>query len=148
MIRASMKWLPVLLALVIAGCGGGSDQESLVDRVAESGEAREIALTGIDQMKFVVSQQGNGIQTGEQIGNEYVVQRITASPGETLRITLTTRSDLPAIAMAHNFVLLSIKTNAEQFARESVIASDNNYIAPSFEERIIAMTGMLSGGES
>src|SRR5690554_1740363 len=104
----SKSLLPVVLALFVAACGGGSggEGESLIDDMVESEQTREIMIKEVDEMKFVVQWRSSGIETGEQVGQEVELERIIASPGETISLTLTTRSELPPAAMAHNFVLL------------------------------------------
>src|SRR5690625_6610742 len=50
--------------------------------------------------------------------------------------------------MSHNFVLLEQGADADAFARASLVASDNEYIAPSLEDQVIIHTSMLGNGES
>src|SRR5690625_6378699 len=50
--------------------------------------------------------------------------------------------------MSHNFVLLEQDADADAFARASLVASDNDYIAPSLEDQVIIHTSMLGNGES
>ncbi len=77
----------------------------------------------------------------------YSVEKIKASPGERMQITLKTISDLPANQMAHNWVLLKKNTNAQSFINEGLDNKSNDYIDPSLENRIIVKTEMLAGEE-
>jgi azurin len=50
--------------------------------------------------------------------------------------------------MSHNFVVLSMDADADQFARASLQAADNEYISSEYEDWVIASTNMLGNGES
>lgn len=73
---------------------------------------------------------------------------ITAKPGQKITVKLTTVSQLPASAMAHNFVLLTAEADASKVATTSARFADNEYIAPEMEDQIIAYTDMAAGGET
>lgn len=140
----------LLFVVSFAACGGGetaeqapAEEESVVDD-----GVRTIELTGTDDMKFTVNEEAEGLVTGEQSGQYYILEAIEAEPGEELRITLTTDSNLPPSAMSHNFVLVELGTSTDEFARASLNARDSGYIAPDFEENVIIATSMLGDGES
>lgn len=95
----------------------------------ESDEVREIYVKGTDNMKFDVT-------------------LIEASPGETLRITLETVSNLPKQAMGHNIAIVDLDTDLDAFVMASMVARDNEYIAPDWEDKVIAYTEMIGGGET
>ncbi|PAU93258.1 hypothetical protein CK503_12605 [Aliifodinibius salipaludis] len=144
-----------LMLLFVAACGGGSDQqaeEQTADTQAQATEqaddVRTIEMVGIDRMKFVVEGEEEGIKTGEKMGDYVLLESITAEPGEELRIRLTTESTLPASAMAHNFVLLTMNADATAFANAASKARDNEYIPADMEDQIIAHTDLASGGET
>lgn len=92
-------------------------------------DVRTIEMVGTDRMKFDVTE-------------------INATPGETIRIVLTTESKIPKVAMAHNVVVLKQDTDVEAFANASAMARDNDYIAPEFEAQVIAATSLAGGGET
>lgn len=110
--------LTILLSLFIAA--GAFAQES---------DVREIVIKGTDNMKFDVT-------------------LIEAEPGETIRITLETKSNMPAQAMAHNVAIVDLDTNVDDFVLASMAAPDTDYIAPEFDEYVIAKTKMIGGGET
>lgn len=95
----------------------------------ETENVREITIKGTDNLK-------------------YDVTLIEAKPGETLRITLVVESALPAAAMGHNIAFVDQGVNMEEFVMASMSASDNEYIAPAYEDRMIAYTKMIGGGET
>lgn len=98
-------------------------------RQQDNSDVRTIEIIGTDQMK-------------------YDVTTIEAAPGEKIRVVLTTVSDIPKQAMAHNVVFLKPEAMVKEFINASARAKDNNYIAPEMGEFIIAKTEMAGGGET
>lgn len=92
-------------------------------------EIRTITVKGTDNMKFDVT-------------------LIEAEPGEVIRITLETISNIPKQAMAHNIAIIDLDVDMDEFVSASIMARDNEYIAPEFEDRVIAHTAMIGGGET
>lgn len=97
--------------------------------MADDSEVRVIEMTGNNQLEFSVTD-------------------IEARPGEKIKVVLTTVSDFPKMAMAHNFVLLDSGVDAAAVASASAKASDNEYIAPEMEDKILEYTGLAGGGET
>src|SRR6056297_36470 len=97
--------------------------------VSSAMSQRTIEMTGMDNMKFDVT-------------------TIEATPGEEITIKLTTKSQIPKQAMAHNVVVIDKDANVDEVANASARARDNDYIAPEYEEEIIAATGLAGGGET
>ena len=128
-------------SLLIVGC------EAPEEEVVDDG-VRTIEIIGNDDMKFVVREAEEGLITGGQAGEFVLLEGIEASPGEELRIRLTTISNLPPSAMSHNFALVDLGTDVDAFARASITARDNEYIAPDFEDQVIVTTRMLGDGET
>lgn len=139
-----------LLASLFAftACGGGETADAPADPAPTADDVRTINIIGVDQMKYVVSEATDGITTGEAIGEYLKLEAITASAGEEIRINLMTESEMPAVAMAHNFALLAAEADVDAFARASITARDNDYIAPDMQDWVIANTAMIGGGES
>ncbi|HET6528569.1 MAG TPA: plastocyanin/azurin family copper-binding protein [Balneolaceae bacterium] len=92
-------------------------------------DIRTITIIGTDRMNFSV-------------------EEITATPGERIKVILKVESRIPKSAMAHNVVFLKEGTDPEAFANASAMAADNQYIAPSFKDQIIAHTDLAGGGET
>ena len=150
------------LILFITACGGGESnqqesppqQEALSETAQDKAEIdRTIDLIGVDQMKFVVKEEGQRLGTTETIktsdGSTYLLlQDIQANPGERIRIRLTTISTLPAAAMAHNWVMLQLGVDPAAFAQAATQAKDNDYIPTGQKENIIAHTDLAAGGET
>jgi azurin len=131
--------------LLFMGCGGsGEEQQQQAEESADDG-VRTIEIIGIDDMKFVVEEEAEGIEVGDETGGYLLLETITAEPGEEIRIRLTTDSELPASAMSHNWVLLDAEANVEAFARDAARASDNAYIDPEREDDVLAHTDMIGG---
>lgn len=92
-------------------------------------DIKTISMEGTDDMKFSVTE-------------------ITAEPGQEINVELKTVSDYPKAAMAHNFVLLNANVDATKVANTSARAVENDYIAPSMTDKIIAYTDLAGGGET
>lgn len=90
---------------------------------------RTVEMDGTDNMKFSET-------------------TIEAEPGEEITIKLTTKSQIPKQAMAHNVVVIDKDANVDEVANASARAQDNDYIAPEYEDEIIAATGLAGGGET
>ncbi len=92
-------------------------------------DAKVVKMTGTDQMRFTVT-------------------NIEASPGQKIKVILTTVSDYPKIAMAHNFLLLKAKADATALANAAARASKNEYIPEDKKDQILACTGLAGDGET
>ena len=99
------------------------------DKTETKEDVRTIEIKGSDRMKFDVTE-------------------ITASPGEEIRIVLTTVSKIPKVAMAHNVVVMEKDTDLQNFVNKSAMARGNEYIAPELKDKVIAATGLAGGGET
>lgn len=159
-----MKLLNILAALSLVmfiGCGGGSNEQQ-ADSSAQTAEkestqsetssndVRTIEVIGIDKMKFVVKSNADGISVGEELSDDgmLLLKGITAKPGEKIRVKLTTKSKLPAMAMSHNFILLKRDADPEAFDKAASKAKDNDYIPSGMTDKIIAHSGLAAGGET
>ncbi|MDZ7721099.1 MAG: plastocyanin/azurin family copper-binding protein [Balneolaceae bacterium] len=96
---------------------------------AQSDDIRTITVIGQDNMQF----------------SETLIE---AEPGETIRIVLDVKSNMPPQAMSHNLAIVDLDTNVEEFVLASMAAPDTEYIAPEYEEQVIATTSMIGGGET
>lgn len=124
----SLKIITPLLFLILVPFLTSTAQNNQQSK-ADDENVRTIEIKGSNQMKFDVT-------------------KINATPGEQIRIVLTTVSNLPKIAMAHNVVILKSGTDIEAFANASSVARNNNFIAPELEKQIIAATPLAGGGET
>jgi len=137
---------------MLAACGGGGDsaEQTSDDTSMASPDdgVRTVEVIGVDDLRFAVPEGGEGLVTEGSSGQFQILESIEASAGEELRINLRTVSNLPPTAMSHNFVLLTMDADADEFARASIQAADNDYISSEYEDWIIAATDMLGDGES
>jgi azurin len=78
---------------------------------------------------------------------KYDKTTITAKPGEQIRIVLTAKGAMPKIAMAHNVVVLQLKTDAAAFVQAGMTARATDYIAPANKAQVIAATKLAGNGE-
>jgi len=136
----------IAMIFALAACNGEETPAEAED--VEDDGVRTVEIIGTDDMKFVVREAADGLVTGGQAGQYILLEAIEASPGEQLRIRLTTQSNLPASAMSHNLAIVDLGTDVDSFARASITARDNEYIAPDYEDQVIATTRMLGDGET
>lgn len=148
-----MRYLTYLLPffLFLSACGGGNKQKQQVQ--TQNQDIRTINIIGIDQMKYVVKEEGNQIGTANIIktssGDSYLLlENIKAEPGEKLHIRLTTKSKLQATAMSHNWILLKTGVDPTDFANAAMQAKANDYIPQDRTDDIIAHTDLAAGGET
>ncbi|HYW96319.1 MAG TPA: plastocyanin/azurin family copper-binding protein [Bacteroidales bacterium] len=92
-------------------------------------QVKEVNIKGLDKMR-------------------YSVEEITASPGQKIRLTLTTVSNLPKAQMSHNFVLLKKDADPSAFVSDGLAYPSNEYIDDSWSDDIIVKTKLLGAGES
>lgn len=90
---------------------------------------RTIEIVATDEMKWDVS-------------------KITAKPGELIRIKLTSKGVIPKVAMAHNFVLLKKETNVQKFVDAGASARQTDFIAPALKAQVIAASKLAGPGET
>ena len=102
---------------------------TLIGAASTAMAQRTIEMDGTDNMKFSVT-------------------NIEAEAGEEITIVLTTKSQLPKMAMAHNVVVIDKDANLDEVAMASMQARDNDYVAPEYKEQIVAATGLAGGGET
>ena len=96
---------------------------------AAKGEPRTIELTATEQMK-------------------YDKTRLTARPGEKIRIVLKAIGTMPKMAMAHNFVLLKPDASPLEVNNAAFNARATDFIPESQKDKIIAFTPLAGGGET
>lgn len=154
--KSVLSILLVAFLFAFTACGGGGDaSESNEEMSAQestsmdsANDVRTINIIGVDDMKFVVKEEAEGLVTGEAVGDYILLEAIEVAPGEEVQITLTTVSNLPPTAMSHNFTVVEMGTDVEAFWQAALQASDNEYISPDFEDQVIVHTDMLGDGES
>jgi azurin len=92
-----------------------------------------------------------GVRTIEIVGSDdmkYDKVTIAAKPGEQIRIRLTAKGAMPKVAMAHNVVVLALKTDAAAFVNAGITARATDYIAPANKAQVIAATKLAGNGET
>ena len=114
-----------VLAVLLVGCGGdggGGGQAGDVPTV-------RLTITGDDQMKF----------------DQKVLE---VAEGTRVILTLKHIGKMSVEAMGHNFVLLQPGTDLDAFALAAASAVESEYIPARKQDRVIAHTRMLGGGQS
>lgn len=163
-----MKTIDLLLTVLILtfmfACGGGESQQKESSEMTEPSEmetqaqqadtmsqVRTIDIIGIDQMKFTVEEKMDGITVGDPAdkdGKLMLLKTIEAMPGERIRIRLTTRTQLPPTAMAHNWILLKPNADGSAYSNKAMQAQDQDYMPSELSDQVLFHTGLASGGET
>lgn len=128
------------LALGLAGAA------SLIPAAAEQDKKTPPAKTGAAK-----TAPAGAVRTIEIVGTDdmkYSVTTIPAKRGEQLRVRLTTKGAMPKIAMAHNFVLLTLKANPLKFSEAAAQARATDFVPPNMKDQVIAHTGLAGAGET
>ena len=142
-----MKLLTMLLPLAfVVACGGSepatntpsadaaaekapAQPEPKPELVVDDGTVVTINLTGSDAM-------------------QYNAATIEIKTGRTVKLNFKHVGKMPADMMGHNFVLLTAGTDPAAFAAAGVTAKDTDFIAVAMNDKVIAKTKMIGGGES
>lgn len=74
--------------------------------------------------------------------------KITAKPGEAIRIKLVSKGVIPKVAMAHNFVLLKAATSVQKFVDAGASARATDFISPAMKGQVLAATKLAGPGET
>ncbi len=121
--------LAAAIALAVPAHSLGQAKAPAKKTSAKAGAARTVTLEGTDTLKFQPAV-------------------IRAKPGESLRVVLTVKGMMPKAAMAHNFVLLTLKADANAFAQAAARARTTEYIPAANKADILAYTGLAGAGET
>lgn len=138
----------LLTVLLAAGCGGQKSQEGTpapeapaseqaapasgsaasTQSANANAEAREVVIKANDQMKFDI-------------------ENFDVKPGETIRLVLDNVGTMPKFSMGHNVVILKLDADPAAFVEAAMNAAGNEYIPQGSEDKIVAHTKLLGGGE-
>jgi azurin len=91
--------------------------------------ARTVTLTGTDAFR-------------------YDPATITAAPGESLHVVLKVASQLPKMAMAHNFVILKPGNDIVAYVNASAQARDHDYLPPALQSQVLVASKLAGAGET
>jgi azurin len=92
-----------------------------------------------------------GVRTIELTGGDdmkYSLAKIEAKPGETVHVVLKSTGTIPKIAMAHNFVLLTLAADPAAFNKASMNARDTDYVPADLKAQVVASTKLAGPGET
>jgi azurin len=77
----------------------------------------------------------------------YSLSRITARPGERLRIVFVSLGTLPKLVMAHNWLLLRLGVDPKGFSDDAATARETDFIPPQRKAQVIASSLLIGPGE-
>lgn len=92
-----------------------------------------------------------GPRTVEIVGSDdmkYNVNTITAKPGEEIKIRLTSKGQMPKIAMAHNVIVLKKDADPAKFAMAAATARATDFVPPDLKDQVLAATTLAGNGET
>lgn len=90
---------------------------------------RAVNLTGGDDMKY----------------NQTTIE---AKPGEMIHVVLKNVGTIPKIAMAHNFVLLVLGADVNEFTKAAMAAQATDYVPADQKAKVVASTKLAGPGET
>ncbi|WP_421871192.1 azurin [Marinoscillum sp.] len=136
------KFRLAVFSLLVAGlyaCGGGSGQsESKTEEPKTSTDPVAEANTVADSISLTI--EGN-----DQM--QYNKSELKVTEGQVVTLTLKHVGKMPKESMGHNWVLLTTGTDVAVFGTSAVSAPDNGYIPTDMEDKVIANTKVIGGGE-
>ena len=125
----------------VTSCGGGEKTAS------QPGTPQADPAAAASELSFSVSFGGSVDLTGID-AMKYNITEIVTSAGSEITVNLTNTGTMPKVGMAHNFVLLKMGTDAEDFSLRAAMAGKDGYIPPDAADEILAMTGLAGPGET
>lgn len=145
----SLFGLLLVLSTGLVSCGGGADTSGTDGETAEAPKSM-IDTGGASSEPISVSADGSTV-TVNLTGNDmmkYNLEKIEVKAGQTIKLNLTHVGKMDKAVMGHNFTLLKEGVDLVDFATKAATSSENDYIPEGEEDKIIAHTKMLGGGES
>lgn len=130
----------IMAGLVLAGCGK-NEPAAAAPKAKPAAAATASAQTDAPA-------EGRAIKITANDTMRFNVTELHAKPGEALAVTLTNEGTAPKFSMGHNWVLLKIGTNLEEFTSEGANAAATEYIADSTRGSVLALTKLLGPKES
>lgn len=118
----------MLSTLLLAACSD-SNTTAPASASAPAAAPKEVVIEGDDAMQFSI--------------NEIQVKR-----GEMVKVILKNVGKMPIETMGHNFVLLALRTDVNEFLLASSTEEKNEYIAPSFKSKVLVHTKLIGPGET
>ena len=127
--------LSLVLALIPGGQAAGAKPAPKAPAapgaaaVKSAAGGRAVNLTGGDDMKY----------------NQTTIE---AKPGEMIHVVLKNVGTIPKIAMAHNFVLLALATDVNEFTKAAMSAQATDYVPADQKAKVLANTKLAGPGET
>ena len=89
------------------------------------------------------------LTAGDPVGEKMTYSRnaIAAAPGERVKLRLVSLGQLPRTVMTHNWVLLTLGSDAKKFSETAALTPATGYIPAALKSQIVAKTDMVGPGE-
>ena len=97
--------------------------------IVDDGKVVTVQIEGLDSMK-------------------YNYTRIDVKADRTVKLTLTHTGKMAKNVMGHNLVILKKDVDVKAFAMSAIAAKATDFIPAGSEDKMIAMTKLIGGGES
>ena len=129
----------LVLLLIVNACGPKNEKkkEKFEYKRTQVEKKNNEIDNNIDQTKIVLNSFDNMM---------YDKKVIEAKSGKSILLILNHKGKIGKEFMGHNFILLKIGTDVDDFAKRAVKAKNTDYIPDGNET--IAYTKMIGGGES
>lgn len=121
---------------IFYSCGGGGSTQTAEAPKEESKPAEPAVVSDTISLE---------IEANDQM--QYNKSELKVTEGQKVTLTLKHTGKMPKEAMGHNWVLLTKGTEVSTFGTAAVSAPDNNYIPKDMEDKVIAHTKVIGGGE-
>ncbi len=99
------------------------------DPTANEATSEQITITGNDRLQFEPAE-------------------FTVAPGTEVTVVFKNIGRMPKEMMGHNLVILDKSIDPMEFARASLPHAANAYVAPDYEESVVAFTQVIGPRES
>ena len=109
-----------------------------------------LTIKALAEERYAVRSAGDPARTIDIVATDdmkYSVKEIAASPGERIRIRLTSKGVIPKVAMAHNVVVVKLDTDIDLMLKEGAPYRENDFIPPAMQQFVIAKTAFAGPGE-
>ncbi|MEO7191873.1 MAG: plastocyanin/azurin family copper-binding protein [Vicinamibacterales bacterium] len=145
--RASLILL--LAAAAVAPISIGAQGAATPAKPAAGAPAKPAGSTPAKPAASAAAGQGQTIEIGATDAMKFTVEKITAKPGEKIKVRLKGTGTTPKVAMAHNFVLLVLTANPTMFSNDAIMAGvAANYIPAAHKAQVLASTPLIGPGET
>lgn len=148
--------LSILSISLIIACGGteskeetGSEEKAMTSKEIMQQKANEKENTTTEEIAQEEKEESDVVEITIE-GNDMMrfnLDEIKVKAGSTVKLTLKHVGEMSITQMGHNWVLLKQGTDIMEFGQKAATAKERGYIPEAEENKVIASTKLLGGGE-